>query len=252
MIHAIRLEFYKLRRRFLYGMTVLFVSVELSWAFMAASMSFARNPDRVGWEPIIAMFASLNGLFLPILSAIVVSRICDMEHKGNTWKLLLTCSMKRERLYAAKYISACAIMLCVCVMQGLAIAAFGTVQGITQSVPGFLLVRFMLGTMVTSMAILALQQWLSIVVKNQAFALCLGMLGGFAGLVGDLFPAAVRKLLVWSYYSGLSPIAQNYTGNELQFYVRYLSASLPEIGGLMVVAMVIFLAGRFFTSRQEV
>ncbi|USG68509.1 ABC transporter permease [Brevibacillus ruminantium] len=233
-------------------MTVLFLSVELIWAFMAASMSFARNPDRVGWEPVIAMFTSLNGLFLPILSAIVVSRICDMEHKGNTWKLLLTCSMKREVLYAAKYICACAIVLCVCAMQGLAIAAFGTVQGIAQSVPCFLLVRFMLGTIVTSMVILALQQWLSMVMKNQAFALCLGMLGGFAGLVGDLFPATVRKLLIWSYYSGLSPIAQNYTGNELQFYVRNLSDSLPEVGGLMVVAIVIYLAGRFSISRQEV
>lgn len=252
MIQTIRLEFYKLRRRFLFGMTVLFLSVELIWAFMAASMSFARNPDRVGWEPVIAMFTSLNGLFLPILSAIVVSRICDMEHKGNTWKLLLTCSMKRERLYAAKYICACAIMLCVSAMQGLAIAAFGTVQGITESVPGFLLVRFMLGTIVTSMVILALQQWLSMVVKNQAFALCLGMLGGFAGLVGDLFPAAVRKLLVWSYYSGLSPIAQNYTENELQFYVRNLGESLPEVGGLIVVAIVIYLAGRFSITRQEV
>ena len=30
--------------------------------------------------------ATMNGLFLPILAAVIASRICDMEHRGNTWR----------------------------------------------------------------------------------------------------------------------------------------------------------------------
>ncbi|MGD8190671.1 ABC transporter permease [Brevibacillus ginsengisoli] len=251
-MRAIRLEFYKLRRKHLWLMTALFLCVELAWAFMAASMSFSRNPDNAGWETIIALLSTMNGLFLPILSAIIVSRICDMEHKGNTWKLLLSISVKPGQLYAAKYGCASVLMLCACIFQVVAIVAFGKMNAFLQPVPILLLVQFLVGTTVTNLVVIALQQWISTAVKNQAFALCLGMLGGFIGMVGDLFPLSVRRFLVWSYYTGLSPITQQYTSDKIHFFVREISASLPVAGILMAVAITIFLAGRKFVSRLEV
>lgn len=107
---AIGLEFFKLRRRHLFLMIVLFLSMEIAWAFISISMSISRNPDSAGWEGVFVTIASMNGLFLPILSAVVVSR-CDMEHKGSTWKLLMAISVKRRRIYAAKYICACVLLL---------------------------------------------------------------------------------------------------------------------------------------------
>ena len=132
---AISLEFYKLRHKHLFLMVTLFLLVEIGWAFMIVSMSISRNPNNAGWEPLIAMLSSMNGLFLPIISAICVSRICDMEHKGNTWKLLLSISVRRSKLYAAKYISAVIIMLWACILQVLAIIVFGIVNGFGQPVP---------------------------------------------------------------------------------------------------------------------
>lgn len=76
-MRAISLELYKLRHKHLFLMVTLFLLVEIAWASIATSMSIARNPENAGWEPLIAMLSSLNGLFLPILTAICVSRICD-------------------------------------------------------------------------------------------------------------------------------------------------------------------------------
>jgi len=248
----VNLELYKLRHKHLFLMVTLFLLVEIGWAFMASSMSISRNPDNAGWEPLIAMLSSMNGLFLPILTAICVSRICDMEHKGNTWKLLLTASVRRAKLYGAKYVSASIVMLWACMLQVLAIIAFGIINGIEQSVPLFLLIRFLIGTVLTNMVIIALQQWVSMAVKNQAFALSLGMVGGFIGLVADLLPSGVRRMFVWSYYTGLSPITQSYISEKMQFIVRDISSLLPVVAMLIVAGIGIYLAGSIHVSRQEV
>ncbi|MBN6187777.1 ABC transporter permease [Aneurinibacillus sp. BA2021] len=249
---VISLELFKLRHKHLLLMVTLFLLVEIAWAFMATSMSISRNPDNAGWEPLIVMLSSMNGLFLPILTAICVSRICDMEHKGDTWKLLLTVSMRRSKLYAAKYISASIVMLWACMLQVLAIIAFDIVNGFEQPVPLSLLTRFFIGTLLTNMIIIALQQWVSMAVKNQAFALSLGMVGGFIGMAADLFPLGVRRIFVWSYYTGLSPITQSYTSEKMQFIVRDMSSLLPVMAVLIAAGIGIYLAGSTHVSRQEV
>lgn len=249
---AIGLEFYKLRHKHLFLMVTLFLLVEIAWAFMATSMSISRNPENARWEQLIVLLASMNGLFLPILSAVCVSRICDIEHKGNTWKLLLTVSVKRGQLYVAKYICACIVMLWVCILQVLSISAFGIFNGFEQPVPLFLLAQFLVGTVITNMTIIALQQWVSMAVKNQAFALSLGMVGGFIGMAADLFPLEVRRFFMWSYYTGLSPITQNYTNEQMQLIVRDFSTLLPVMVVLVMTGITIYLAGSIHLSRQEV
>lgn len=249
---AILLEFYKLRHKHLFLMMTLILLVEITWAFMATSMSISRNPEIARWETLMLMLSTMNGLFLPILSAICVSRICDTEHKGNTWKLLLAISVKRGHLYAAKYMCACLVMLWICILQVFSISAFGIIKGFDDPVPFLLLGQFLSGTVLTNMVIIALQQWVSMAVKNQAFALTLGMIGGFIGLAADLFPFGIRRLFVWSYYSGLSPIKQNYVNEQMQFITQDISNSLPMMSPLIMAGIFIYLAGSIHISRQEV
>lgn len=77
------LEFFKIRRKKIGVMIVFFLLVEMMLAFITTSISIANHPDQAVWESIIFNIVTMNGLFMPILSAVVVSRICDMEHKGG-------------------------------------------------------------------------------------------------------------------------------------------------------------------------
>ncbi len=249
---VIILELYKLRRKHLFLMITLFLLVEMTWAFMATSTSIYRNPENARWEPLIAMVSSMNSLFLPILSAICVSRICDMEHKGNTWKLLQSLSVKRSKIYKAKFICGFFVMVWACIIQVFAMDVFGVIKGFEEPVPFFLLARFFIGSILTNAIIIALQQWASIAVKNQAFPLFLGMIGGFIGMAGDFFPPKVRRLFLWSYYTGLSPITQNYTNERIHFIVRDISSLLPVQVMLLVIGIVIYLVGSIHVSKQEV
>ena len=74
--------------------------------------------------------------------------------------------------------------------------AFGMIKNFPGSLPIGLFSLFILGSLLTTLAVTALQQWISLTVKNQAFALCVGMLGGFIGMTSGLFPATVRQLFI--------------------------------------------------------
>lgn len=249
---AISIELYKLRHKRILLMVILFLLVEVGWALTVTSNSIARNPDQATWEPLIAMISSMNGLFFPILTAVCVSRICDMEHKGNTLKMLLTLSLGRNSLYAAKFIAASIVILFACLLQVVAITAFGIIKEFEQSIPLFLLTRYFIGTALESMVIIALQQWISMGFKNQAFALTIGMIGGFIGLTADLLPFDIRRIFVWSYYTGLSPVTQSYTSEELQFIVRDLNSTMPMMLALIVIGAVIYFVGSLHLAKKEV
>lgn len=244
------LEFYKIRHKKILLMIVFLLCIELFWAFMAGSISLSRDPDAVSWEVIITFITQMNGLFLPILTAVVVSRICDMEHKGNTWKMLMTASVKREQIYAAKYTCACLLILFVIVLQLVATVVFCQSKSVTSPIPWELLIQTAMGTLVTSMAVIALQQWISLAITNQAFALCLGMLGGFIGITASLFPGMVRYFFIWSYYNELSPIVMRYIDSSVVYVTRGLS--FPFAGGLLLFSVLLYTVGNFYVCRKEV
>lgn len=251
MIKLLGLEYFKIRRKKIWLMMTLFLLVEILWGFMVTSRFIAKNPDDAVWESVIFSLSSLNGLFMPILSAIVVSRICDMEHKGATWKMLVVTNVDRTKLYAAKYLCANSLLLYGIVTQTVLMIAFGIINDFPGALPFNLLIRFIWGTLLTTLAITALQQWISLAFKNQAFALCLGMVGGFLGMTAGLFPAVVRQLLIWSYYLELSPVTLQFdqsTGSH--FLIQHAGPGIA-VAALMV-SVLFYIAGSIHIARKEI
>lgn len=250
MIRIWGLEYYKLRRKKIGLMLLSFLSVEMLWAFLSISRSIAKNPDHAVWEALIFNISSMNGLFLPILSAIIVSRICDMEHKGATWKMLAATNVSRNRLYAAKYVCAVSLLLLGLLAQMVLMAGFGILKNFPEPLPAGLLIRFLGGAMLPVLVVTALQQWLSLAVKNQAFALCLGMLGGLAGMTAGLFPAAVRHALIWSYFLDLSPVLYQFGASSGAYSIQTQNAGLTAAA--LVMTILFYIAGSIHASRQEI
>lgn len=250
MIKLLELEFFKIRRKKIWLMVTLFLFVEMLWLFISTTRYIAKNADYAAWEAILFNLSSMNGLFMPIIIAVVVSRICDMEHKGATWKMLVATNVDRSKLYLAKYICANMVLLYGILTQ----VVLGYLIGVFHGFSGAkfdLFLQFFSGTLLTTLAITALQQWISLVVKNQAFALCLGMVGGFIGLTSALFPAAIRHLFIWSYYLDLTPVTLQYsheTGGT--FIVQHLSAGI--VLAALVMTIVFYIAGRAHVTRQEI
>lgn len=249
MMKLLGLEAYKLRRKRILLMLLLFMGAELAWMFLSMSIYMARHGDSAPWDNLLVLAASLNGLFLPILCAVVVSRLCDMEHKGNTWSLLAAASVKSSSLYLAKFICANLLLLVYTVLQAAALAVFGIVSRLDGPPPVALLTALAGGTALTQLAVTAAQLWLSTRLPNQSFALCLGMLGGFAGMTAGFFPAAIRRILPWAYYTELSPIKTVYDSGSVIYELQTAGVALPAV--VLLMAIIIYLAGSRHASRQE-
>lgn len=250
MIRTLRLEYYKIRRKKIWLLMACLHAAELLWTFMSISMSIARNPEHAVWESVFFSISSMNGLFMPIIAAIVVSRICDMEHKGATWKLLAATNVSRSRLYAAKYICANSWLALGILAQTALLLAFGVMKDFPGAPPLALLLRFVGGTLLTTLAVTALQQWLSMAIKNQAFGLCLGMLGGFIGMTAGMFPAVVRQLFIWSYYLELSPVTYQFAEALSSYKVQ--SVNLGVQAAALFMTLLFYIAGSIHVSRQEI
>ncbi|GIO38357.1 multidrug ABC transporter permease [Paenibacillus antibioticophila] len=250
MIKILGLEYFKIRRKKIWTMIILFLVVEMLWAFMSISRSIAGNPDQAVWEAVFFSISSMNGLFMPIISAIVVSRICDMEHKGATWKMLVATNVSRGHLYAAKYICANSLLLYGILAQGALMIVFGLIKDFPGALPIELLSRFIGGSLLTTLAVTALQQWISMAIKNQAFALCLGMLGGFIGMTAGLFPDAVRHIFIWSYYLDLSPVTYLYAEPSGSYMAQLVSPGI--VAAALIMTILFYIAGSIHVTRQEI
>ena len=104
--------------------------------------------------------------------------------------------------------------------------------------------------MLATLAAAAIQQWIAMAAKNQASALCLGMLGGFIGLTAPLFPAGVRRWLIWSYYLDLAPVTYRYAESAGTF------AAQPWDGRIAAAALgtafLCFIFGNLHVARKEI
>jgi len=250
VINTIALEYFKIRRKKIWLMITFFIAAELLWAFMSTSMSITRNPDHAVWESVFFSISSMNGLFMPIISAIVVSRICDMEHKGATWKMLVATNISRGRLYAAKYICTNSLLLYGIFAQTILMIVFGLIKDFHSGPPLDMLTKFIGGAMLTTLAVTALQQWISMAIKNQAFALCLGMLGGFIGMTAGMFPAFARHMFIWSYYLDLSPVTFLYAESSSTYVVQPMSLGIMLAA--LIMTLLFYIAGNIHVSRQEI
>lgn len=250
MIKTLGLEYYKIRRKKIWIMIILIFGVEMLFAFNSINHSIAKDPVNAVWESIFFNISSMNGLFMPIVSAIVVSRICDMEHKGGTWKMLVATNVSRGYLYAAKYICANCLLLFGILAQTVLMIIFGLIKDFPGAPPTDYLFKFIVGNLMTTLAVTALQQWISLAIKNQAFALCLGMLGGFIGMTAGFFPAAVRHIFIWSYYLDLSPVTFHFAESASYYMAQSVGFGLVLI--VLTMTVLFYIAGSIHVSRQEI
>ncbi len=202
-------EFFKIRNAL-----VLWV-VALIPALMAVLSIF--NEYRVGARRAAAdgadywaLFAQSNFIFwgqalLPVFAAMIVTLLLYLEHHNQMMKVLLTLPVRRWKVYAAKYVTASAllglstiVLLVVtigggCVLGGLGLSGFAATE-----VPWVLLCKaatvFWLATQgLIAIQLLAAWRWPSLVV---------GIGLGLCGMILSLFAASSAswwRVVPWAY-----------------------------------------------------
>jgi hypothetical protein len=246
---VLAMEFQKIKRKGIFTTVVVLLGVQCLWGlFSFRNMSGEKLAQ--GWYQCLYHFPILNAIMMPIIIAVLASRLCDVEHKGQTFKLLETI-IPAETLFHAKYMCGVIQMVAIAVFQVLMILTFGVIKGFGGPIPWDKIIFYLISTIGVHVTILLLQQVLSLHFSNQMVPLTLGLLGSLAGLFSMFLPKGIGKLLIWGYYGVMMRVGLNW--DESTRISDFYYVPIDWLGVILLVGMflAIYIYGRRSFARKE-
>ena len=244
------LEFYKCRRRKIVLLCAAVLGIEVFW--MAATIS-RQDQDTLqqGWMMLLYNLDMVDAIVLPLSVAALASRNCELEHKGNTWKLLETMVLP-GRLYAAKLCWGALILAALLILRSGVFLAMGILLRFPGEIPWGRFAVFTLISWAVSMMVYALGQGLSLRFANQAPALICGIAGSFLGILSMLFPPALMRCVPWGYYGLLALVGMDW--NKATRITRFFwqRPSPVDLALLAIWAAAFVTVGRILFLKKEV
>ena len=204
-----------------------------------------------GWLLCLYQFPVLNAIILPVVTAVVASRLSDVEHKGQTFRLLNTV-MPAGKLFDAKFFCGAFYILAIIILQITAILLAGYVKGFTEPPPLPQLGYHLLFTAWVSLTLLLIQQIVSLLSTNQMIPLSLGLLGGFAGLFIMYLPPQFAKLIPWGYYGVLMQVGMNWDRETRISDFYWTDIDWPGFLTITAAFLLFYSGGRALFRRREV
>ena len=241
----------KLRTRYVWLVPAGFLGVLFLWT-LTVILNFREDDWETGYQYLLYSMSMMNAIFLPVMLSVVASRLCDMEIKGNTLKLLFT--MERPgRFYDIKYLFELRYLLIFSAGETLGLILMGKAAGVTEAVRPLIFLEHFVSVTAVGAVILSIQHLLSLMSENQLLPLIVGIAGGFLGLFSMFFPEIVNRLILWGYFSIFAVAGvdwQRSTDEVVYLYYRPLPAA--EFAAFLVAGAVIYLAGKQIFLRKEV
>ncbi|MDZ5725416.1 ABC transporter permease [Acetobacterium sp. K1/6] len=250
MSAAIGMEVLKTKGRKIWLVVAVMMAVQLLWAGWAISNKDANDLVQ-GWMFFLYQFPMLNCIIMPVIAAVVASRLSDVEHKGQTFKLLETI-IPAQRIFAAKFIWGSVYMFGAALGQLLIMIGMGLFLHFGGPVPWGALTSYLFFTLVVSLTIYIFQQGVSMLVINQMVPMTLGLVGGFIGLFSMFLPQSFQKLVLWSYYGVLMQVGMNWdeVTRVADFYWK--GTDWSGLGLILVFFVLIYGISRILFVRREV
>ncbi|MGZ9587307.1 ABC transporter permease [Paenibacillus marinisediminis] len=120
-------------------------------------------------------YLALPALLLGI--TLVASILCSIEHREQSWKQLLSLPVRRTTVFLSKFIWIQILLFLACTLLTAGTLLLGTLLGFRAGeIPWADLFVLCYLPWLAAMPIIAVQLWVSLVMKNQATALTLGIL----------------------------------------------------------------------------
>lgn len=244
-------EWMKVRHRKIGLLLAAFLGLIMLW-IMWALQDASGEQIWDGYRMSFVQLPLMDTILMPTMIAMLASRLCDSEIKGDTWKLL--CTMERKgRLFDMKLLTGAAYLAFFMAAEILLLLGMGRLYGYGRPLEPVQLFCFVLQIYVVSLAALLFQQILSIFFENQIIPLAAGLFGSFVGLFAWFFPGnPVKKFFIWGFYSQLCFV--NYTWDENTRIVTYYDVPF-DTGSLclLLAALAVgYVIGKRLFLRKEI
>lgn len=204
-----------------------------------------------GYFSLLYQYPVMNAILVPLMVSVTASRICDMEVKGDTMKILFTLE-KRGHFFDCKSLMGMKYLVLFFVGQTALIPLSGKLFGFTQEIPWKHLPLFFISSLSVGTALLLLQEILSLFSHNQILPLIVGLAGSFLGLFSLFFPENIMKLVLWGYFAVFSTTGMNW--DKTTRISTYYEIPFPVSTFLLflVFCTAAFLLCRTLIQKKEV
>ena len=224
--------------------------------WMSVSMrNFTTDDLTKGYQWLFYHLALLNAIFVPVMLAVIASRLCDMEIKGSTFKLLYTLE-EPGRFYDMKFLAEVKYLLFFSVGEILVILLLGRLFCISEPVRLLPFAQHFLAVTAVGAVLLSFQHLLSLLSDNQILPLCAGLAGSFLGLFSMFFPRSVSLCIVWGYFSIFSVSGISWgeipDGADYMEYMHYLDFPVPGFLLFLAAGILLYLIEKHIFKRKEV
>lgn len=242
-------EWRKIRRRHIGMLFAATLVIDFIWMLWSMNGSdFIYNQE---YNDMLLSLPLINAVFLPTILAAAASRLCDIEIKGNTLKML--CTMEpRQSIFHTKLLIGTVYLLLFSLAQTALIPLLGAILSAKQEMPVVRIWLFGISTFGISLVLFLIQQSVSLLSGNQLFPLFLGVGGSFVGVFTWFFPQLpLRYILPWGYYCVVLTVNMSY--DQATRDVTYYATPFPTgfFLGFLAFGILVYTVGkRLFMNRE--
>ncbi|MGV3527790.1 MAG: ABC transporter permease [Flavisolibacter sp.] len=193
-------------------------------------------------------FMSFTGFFFPLYLVIITVRMIHMEHRSDTWKLMDTQPVSRFSLFIAKFelllllsFFALAAMMVFTIAAGMLLnVLLPKTEYKFSEISWAMHLKVLLRYWVASLSLIAIQYFFSLLLKNFALPMLIGLVAVIAGSI-----LAATGVWSWFPFAALSYTSTSYRGsNTGQLFLPHELTS--------IIWMLLFLAaGYFYYTKRE-
>lgn len=184
------------------------------------------------WRGLLSQIHTLVPVTLMLGIAIIASMVANVEHQMNGWKQLLALPITRSSAFTAKFLLCLMLLFGSCILLAIGAIGLGIALQFGTDFPLVDIVKMSFYPMIAATPVLALQLWLSVVMKNQAFPLTVG-------IACAIFSSFALKLPDWFLW--IWPYLYNEAGKP-EYYLA--------LG--VVVGIVMLVCGLIHFARRDV
>lgn len=196
--------------------------------------------EGAGYAALLYSVPLMNTVVMPLGTAVLASRLWDLESKEKCCRMLLTLQ-SRKSLFAGKAGAALLQIALIVGVESAGILALGRLGSDPEALPWSQLGWLSLSTFAVNAMLFFLWLLLSIRFDNQVPTLAAGMLGSLSGLFSAFMPPLVSYLLPWGYYIPLGTVRVDW--NPETHSVHYDCVPRPVwLLGITLVLLALFAA----------
>ncbi len=187
--------------------------------------------------------------FFPLLIIILVSRICQLDHRNGGWKLMETQPLRKISIYFSKFSIVLFSMLIAIVsillfsvffawllskFDKISAAAILTIQVLD-------IIQIMVRLFFAGLSVAALQYLISVLISSFIWSVVIG----FGGIVFTLAAALSQWVLSWNPFEILINVSKYFDGSDLGHYLIF-----TEWISLFYTIILLFVGFQWYKHRK--